>query len=127
MKSARPLTESALAAAVCVVVWALSMGLPGVGGYVRYMTPSLIAIVGARHGARWSLAACAVAGAGIGIMLGPTQLLICLSWAPHGRAPSPDEAADGAHALVGVGVCRLWCGRHSSGLRFGRAVWRRTS
>jgi len=78
VKSARPLTESALAAAVCVVVWALSMGLPGLGGYVRYMTPSLIAIVGARHGARWSLAACAVAGAGIGIMLGPTQLLICL-------------------------------------------------
>ncbi|HON41586.1 MAG TPA: DUF2232 domain-containing protein [Bacillota bacterium] len=78
MRSARPLTESALAAAVCVVVWALSMGLPGLGGYVRYMTPSLIAIVGARHGARWSLAACAVTGAGIGITLGPTQLLISL-------------------------------------------------
>jgi hypothetical protein len=78
VKSARPLTESALAVAVCVVVWALSMGLPGLGGYVRYMTPSLIAIVGARHGVKWSLAACAVAAAGIGIMLGPTQFLVCL-------------------------------------------------
>ena len=78
MKDIRPLTESALAAAVCAVAWALSMGLPGLGGYVRYMTPSFIAIVGARHGVKWSLAACAVASAGIGITLGPPQFLICL-------------------------------------------------
>jgi len=78
VKSARPLTESALAAAVCVVVWVLSQGLPGLGGYARYMTPSFIAIVGARHGPRWSLAACAAASAGVAITLGPTQFLICL-------------------------------------------------
>jgi len=81
VKSFRPLTESALAAAVCMVVWVLSQGLPGLGGYVRYMTPSLIAIVGARHGARWSLAACAVAGAGVAITLGPTQFPYASFWA----------------------------------------------
>ncbi len=78
MNSLRPLTESALAAAASVVVWVLSMGLPGIGGYVRYMTPSLIAIIGARHGVRWCAAACAVSSAGVGIILGPAQFLVCL-------------------------------------------------
>lgn len=72
------MTEAALAAAACIGVWALSMGIPGFGGYVRYMTFSLIAIIGARHGGKWSLAACAVSSVGIGLLLGPREFLVCL-------------------------------------------------
>lgn len=118
MKSLRPLTESALVVAVCIVVWALSMGIPGLGGYVRYMTPSLIAIVGTRHGARWSLAACVVASVGAGIILGPAQFLICLLLgAPialllplmkHRMAPAPWWAL--ASAVYAIAVTVLGCG-----------------
>jgi hypothetical protein len=76
--SARPLTESAVALALGGIMWWAFSPMPGIGPYFKYISASLIAIVGARHGLRWSLVTAAALNALVGFTFGPGELLNCL-------------------------------------------------
>lgn len=75
---ARPLTESAIALALSVIVWWVSTPMPGIGGYLNYMSASFIAIIGTMHGMGWALGVALGLNLIVGITFGPAKLATCL-------------------------------------------------
>jgi len=75
---ARPLTESAIALALCATVWWVFTPMPGIGGYFNYMSASFIAIIGTMHGMRWALGVALCLNLIVGMTFGPAKLATCL-------------------------------------------------
>ncbi|HHY63212.1 MAG: hypothetical protein WBL79_05395 [Bacillota bacterium] len=97
---ARPLAESAIAMALAGIMWHVFAPMPGIGPYFKYMSASLIAIVGSRHGRHWSTMTAVGLNALVGLAYGPKELLDSLLLVtpiglmlPTG-GPDGDEAAD---------------------------------
>ncbi|MDD2201695.1 MAG: hypothetical protein PHP20_02900 [Firmicutes bacterium] len=76
--SARPLTEAAVALALGGIAWWLFSPMPGIGPYFKYMSASLIAVIGTRHGTRWSWVTAGALNALVGLTFGLGELVNCL-------------------------------------------------
>jgi len=75
---AKPLTESAIALALCAIVWWVFTPMPGIGAYFNYMSASFIAIIGTMHGMRWALGVALCLNLIVGMTFGPAKLATCL-------------------------------------------------
>jgi len=79
------LAQTGVAAALCVVLYVLGAGLPGVGRYLKYLCPSIMGMITQSYGLRQGALLAAVAALLIGMLAGLREFfMFALLLAPVG-------------------------------------------